>query len=40
LVTLLQDDWGREAALRLPFGVATAGIGLVLSYALIRLRIP
>jgi Na+/melibiose symporter-like transporter len=39
LVTLMQDDWGRDAALRLPFGVATAGIGLVLAYALIRLRV-
>lgn len=40
LVTLAQTDWGREAALRLPFAVATLGTLLVLAYALTRLRRP
>ena len=38
LVTLAQQDWGREAALRLPFAVATGGIILVFAYALARLK--
>jgi len=39
LVSFVQDDWGREAALRLPFAVATLGTLLVLAYALARLRL-
>lgn len=38
LVTLAQDEWGREAALRLPFAVATGGTMVVLAYAVARLR--
>jgi MFS family permease len=38
LVTFAQDDWGRDAALRLPFVVACIGMILVLAYALTRFR--
>ena len=38
IVTLTQNDLGRETALRLPFVMACLGMGLVLVYAMLRLK--
>ncbi len=39
LVALLQDEIGREAALRTPFLLAAAGSAVLLAYALVNLRL-
>lgn len=40
VVSLLTDDWGREAALRAPFWMAGACFAMLLVYGLFRLRLP
>jgi len=39
VVSLLQNEAGREAALRAPFLLAAAGSAVLLVYALFRLRL-